>query len=127
MTIPMLLLTICSGLTACDDQSAVCDDLDALRASVNNLQDARIGENALSVISTALTNMESNLEQLSTDASAEYAPQVDEVRSQAATLEASIESAAANPSAAALSEVAEGVRAVGSAVRDLGDAVGGTC
>lgn len=122
------LLAVGAGVTACgQEQAAVCDEVDALRTSVDNLTKANVGENGLSVISTELENVRSELRQLGQDASAQYSEQISAVRARAADLRSSVATASTDPSADSLSAVADNARAVGAAVQDLGDAVAGTC
>jgi hypothetical protein len=115
------------GATACSGQSAVCDDVDSIKASVQNLKEARIGENGLTVLQTELPKIQSALTQLRADASTQYSSEIDLVQSQARVLRSSVASASADPSMGTFAKVADGIQAVGSATRDLGDAVAGSC
>ena len=121
------LVVLGAGLAACGGQPAVCDDMDSLNASVQKLKDANISDNGLSAVKTDLSNVESDLKQLKADASAQYSSQIDDVRTQAASLQSSIRAAAAAPSVDALAQVVDGVKAVGAAIGDLGDAVSSSC
>lgn len=116
------------GLTACSaDDPAVCDDVDALSASMDNLRDAQIGENALSVVSTELSQMTTEVKQLADDASQEYADEIDAVRTQVSAVQSGVESATQQPTADALAQVSEGIKGVGTAVDGLVDSVQETC
>ena len=135
------LLLIGPGLAACGDESktstpspatssatpAVCGDLDALQASVDKLTQVKIGENGLSTLSTELTSIQSEVQQLSKDAPAQYSTETNAVRSAVSSLKSSIQAASAAPSATSFGAVAADVKAVGSAVQVLSDAVSGTC
>jgi len=123
----LCLVGLSTGITACGGQSAVCDDIDSINASVQNLKDAKIGENGLSVLRTELPKIRSELTQLSADASAQYSSQIDAIEARARTLRSSIASASGAPSADAMAKVADDVRAFGSAVGDLSDAAAGSC
>lgn len=124
----LALLAVGSGLTACSaEQPAVCDDVDALSASMSHLRDAQIGENALSVVSTELSQMTTEVKQLADDASAQYAKEIDAVRTQLNALESGVKSATQQPNAAALSQVSDGIKGVGTAVDNLVDSVQSTC
>ena len=121
------LVLLSPGISACSGQSAVCDDLDSINASIQNLKDAKLGENGLTVVRTELSKIGSDLKQLRADASAQYASQIDAVEARARALRPSITAAAADPSAESLAQVRAGLRAFGSAVGDLSDAVSGSC
>lgn len=121
------LLALATGLTACGDSPAVCDDVDALRASVDNLQSANLGENGLDAITTELQTMRSELDQLSEDAQDEYAEQISQVRSRATELREGVETTAEAPSAAGLADVRGDLGALGTAVQELGSAVADSC
>lgn len=121
------LLALAAGLTACGDSPAVCDDVDALRASVDNLQSANLGENGLDAITTELQTMRSELDQLSEDAQDEYAEQISQVRSRATELREGVETTAEAPSAAGLADVRGDLGALGTAVQELGSAVADSC
>ena len=58
---------------------------------------------------------------------AEYSSEVETLRSRTTALGSSIETAAADPSAATVTQVRDDVNALGSAVTALGDAVADTC
>lgn len=133
-------LALSSGLIACDNQEtstppggtgsptpAVCQTLDDLGSSVEDLQDVEIGENALSAVRDELSDIQAELGQLSEDASGEYSGEIDAVRSAADSLESSVEAATASPSSASLAAVADDVRSLGSAFGNLSEALGDTC
>lgn len=121
------LLALAAGLTACGDSPAVCDDVDALRASVDNLQSANLGENGLDAITTELQTMRSELDQLSEDAQDEYSEQISQVRSRATELREGVQTTAEAPSAAGLADVRGDLSALGTAVQELGSAVADSC
>lgn len=105
----------------------MCDDIEALRDSLDRLGEAEVGENAVSVLSTELTDVRRELQMLRDDASDEYATELDAVSNDFEGLETSIEAAVSTPTTATLSEVSAEVRAVVSALDDLGEAVGNSC
>ena len=121
------ILGITSGLTGCSEQPAVCDDLDALRASIDNVRDAKLGENALSTISTEVEKMKTDAEALADDAADEFATEAEAVREGTDTLMSDVDAAQADPSAATLGEVGESIQALGTALENLVDKVGNTC
>lgn len=105
----------------------MCEDVDALRTSVQNLQDVQIGEDALSALSTDLQQIESELGQLRQDASEEYSTEIDAVQADTDALRDSLQTAGAEPSATSFSEVAGDVQAVVSSMTDLDNTVNETC
>lgn len=121
------LVAVGPGLTACGGQPAVCDDVDALQASVKKLEDVKVGENALSELQTDLAAIQSDIKQLSKDASDQYSSQVADVKSQATALKSSLQTASASPTAATLTRVRDDAKALGASVKDLGNAVADTC
>ena len=124
----LVLIGAGSGLTACSaDEPAVCDDVEALSASMDHLKDAQVGENALSVVSTELSKMKSSVAQLAEDAADQFATEIDAVKTQVETLESAVRSATDQPSAAAFTEVSDGFKGVGRAVDQLVETVQGTC
>lgn len=126
--VSLTVLGVVFGLAACsEEESPVCDDLDSLRASMDTMRDATIGENALSTISSAVTEMGAAADQLAEDAAAEYAVEADAVKETTAALRTDLEAAMADPTAAALGEVGSGVQALGTALEDLVQKVGDTC
>jgi hypothetical protein len=127
------------GLPGCDEDTtsgpgatgsptpAVCEDLDALSSSVDDLQALELGEGALDGLRDELAQIRSELDGLSSDTSDEYADETAAVRRSVDALGSSLDAAAEAPSATAWATVADDLREVGSAVGDLGDAVGDTC
>lgn len=123
----LLVLGLSSGLASCSDDPEVCDDVDALAASLDNLRELQIGENALSSAQSELSGMKTEVAQLRDDAGEEYATEIDAVTSEVEALATGVQSAMETPTPAALQAVADGLRAVGTAVDDLVDTVQGTC
>lgn len=120
-----------SLLTACGDgneTSAVCDDVDALRASMSSMKslDIRQGD-TVSQLTDILDQIRTDVGKLVDDATTEYQTEVDAVRSGTDRLAASVDAAVAEPNAAALSTVADNVRGLGTAFKNLQDAVANTC
>jgi hypothetical protein len=113
--------------TATAESSALCDDVDALRDSTAELQDTEIERGALSVLTDELRAIQADVTRVAEDAAAEYSSEVETLRTRATALGSSIEAAAADPSAATVTQVRDDVSALGSAVTALGDAVADTC
>lgn len=120
-----------SMLTACGDgteTSAVCDDVDALRASMRSLKSFDIREgDKFSDLTDVLDQIRSDVGKLVDDASAEYETEIDAVQSLTDRLASSVDAAVADPDAAALSTVAADVRGLGAAFTNLQKAVADTC
>lgn len=123
----LCLVGLAAGVAACGGQPAVCDDVDALRTSVDHLKNVQIGDNALATLSTDLKDVQSQLKQFKQDASGQYSSQIDAVQKEVDALRSSVEQATTNPSATSFTEVTSDVRALGSALGSLDDAVSSTC
>lgn len=121
------LVGIGAGLSACSDQPAVCDDVDALKSSVENIKDAQLGENGLDTITTQLSLMKNSLKEIQGSASSMYPTEVAAVRSAADSLSTSVSAATSDPTASSIAAVADSVTRLASAVGDLGTAVKDTC
>jgi hypothetical protein len=118
------LLTSCSG----GEQSAVCDDVDALRTSLTSLQAFNISDtNVLSDLRVVLDQIRTQVDQLATDASEEYAPEIDAVKASTDDLQASAEAAAGDPNRSALRTLADDVKTFSASFKDLRAAVGDAC
>ena len=111
-----VLLALAGPLVAArggEDQPAVCDDVDALRTSLNSLQAFDIYDpNVLSVV---LDLIRTEVQQLAEDASS-YAEEIEVVQ-------ASAQTAVHAPTAANSSTLSDAVEAF----KDLRTAVGDTC
>lgn len=123
----VVMVAIVAGAGACSDQPAVCDDVDSLRASLDELGRAAGQEDRVTAVPDALDAVRSDLVRLGNDASAEFAPQVETVKSSVDDLESTIEQATAERDAAGFAAVAVSARAAGAAVGALADAVSSTC
>lgn len=120
------LLTSCSGSGS--EQSAVCDDVDALRTSLTSLQAFNISDtNVLSDLRVVLDQIRTQVDQLATDASEEYATEIDTVKASTDDLQASAEAAAGDPNRSALRTLADDVKTFSASFKDLRAAVGDAC
>lgn len=130
-TLATLALTasLVAGCADEGDTAAVCDDVDALRASVSSLEDLDIreGGDTLTDLSGVLDEIRSDVRKLADDASTEYADEVDAVQAAANALRASVDAAALAPTVQTLSTVADDARSLGATFEALGTAVGDTC
>jgi hypothetical protein len=100
------------------DRPAVCDNLDAVRASVDDLRHANISENGLSQVRSDLQRLRQEIDRFAEAVRAQLEPPISAVRAAAEQLSSSVTAAKADPTAGTLV-------AVGGHVADLGDAVRG--
>lgn len=121
------LLLVAPGLAACGGQPAVCGDVQALQTSVQKIKDTNLSQDGLSVVTTELGKIRTEVSQLAKDASAQYSSQVSDVKSSAAALQQSVSGAVASPSASTLGQVKTDLQGLGAAVKRLNDALGSTC
>ena len=118
------LLTSCGG----SEQSAVCDDVDALRTSLTSLQAFNITDtNVLADLRVVLDQIRTEVDQLAADASEEYSTEIDAVKASTDDLEASAEAAVADPTQAAIRTLADDVTTFSTSFKDLRAAVGDAC
>jgi hypothetical protein len=131
------LLALGSGLAACGGDETpteagspapeICQDVEALQESVQELQNIEIGEGALSELGTQLDTIRGDVGQIRRNAGDEYAAETDALDTATESLGSSIEAAVESPTATTLAAVGDSVRALAAAVRNLGDALGDTC
>jgi hypothetical protein len=107
--------------------AAVCADVEAIRASVETMQDATVGDGALVVVAEEVLAVEAASQALRADATEEYQDEVDDVQTAVDELRASVDAAQADASAAGLREVTAGVRTLADTVQALVDDVEATC
>jgi len=116
------------AMAACSsDKPAVCDDVDTLQSSIDNLQDVQVSENGLNAMSSTLTQIKQDLQQLGADTKAEFGDEADAVRASVTALEESVDGAKADPSSTTLSAVGTAVTGVEGSLTALIEAVSGTC
>lgn len=120
-------LLLGAGLSGCSDQPAVCDSVDALQASVDNLKDINLSENGVGEISDSLSTIEDDLRQVKTDAKAEWSAQVDAIEADATELTSTVETAQQGPSASTLGAVGTAVSTLVDDVTALAEDVSSTC
>jgi hypothetical protein len=109
------------------DKPAVCDSLAAVQNSIDQIRNANVGENGLSLVRTELSQLKVNLEQLYADAQAQFASEIQAVQAAAAQTSASLATARAMPDAANVAAVRAPLNALQTSMRSLGDAMSGTC
>jgi hypothetical protein len=128
--VPTLLAVVMAagGLAACGgDQPAVCDAVDSLQASVDNLKDVQLSENGVNALTSALTQVKQDLQQVGTDAKAEFGDDVSTIEAAVTSLQSSVAAAKSGPTAATLAAVGTAIEGVGTSLAALQDAVSGTC
>lgn len=106
---------------------ALCDSVDALRASVQRLGDVNLAASGLGGFEDAWQAVQANLKQVADDAHARYAPQVDKVKADVAAVGSAADAAGATPSAATLSAVRDSVHTLADDVGHLVDEVSPEC
>lgn len=109
------------------DQPPVCDSLAAVQATMNQVRDTNVSENGLAPLKGNLQQLKLDLQQLTTDAAAQFAPEVEVVKAAANQFSASVDSARTDPDAGALASVRATLGTLQNSVRNLGDAMSGTC
>ena len=118
------LAAACGG----EEQSAVCDDVDALRTSLNSLQAFNIYDtNVLSDLSVVLDQIRTQVQQLADDTSTQYADEIEVVQTSTDDLQASAKAAVDGPTADKLSTLSDDVKAFSAAFKELKAAVGDNC
>ena len=122
-------LLVGSVLVGCsDDKPAVCDSVDNLNTSVEDVKSIDVtSPGAVSDLESGLTAIKSDLATVKTDAKSQYATQVDAVDSAFTTLTTSADAAKASPTQATLAAAAAAAKAFTTAVQTLSDDVKSTC
>ncbi len=114
-----------------DDESpavpAVCSSVDSLKASVADLEDVKIDQNALTTLEDDFTKVQSDLSKVKSDAKDEYGTEVDAVDKAAASVSSSLDAAKATPSAQTLTAVGGALKSLDTSMTALEDAVKSTC
>jgi hypothetical protein len=127
---PALLAIVvgASVLAACGgDQPAVCDDVATLQSSVDNLKDVQVSENGVNALTSQLTQIKQDLQQLGTSAEAEFGDDVSKVETAFTSLQSSVAAAKSERTAASLSAVGAAIEGVGASLTAMKEAVSGTC
>ena len=122
----LLLGTVLVGCS--DDKPAVCDSVDALKTSVDDVKNIDVtASSAVSDLKSSLTTIKSDLDTVKTDAKAQYATQIDAVDTAFTQLTTSIDAAIADATATTLAAVVAAVQPFTNAVQTLADDVKSTC
>lgn len=115
------------GGCAEEDAPAVCNSLEAVHASVDDVRHAGAGENGLTQLRTDLSQLRLHLDQLQADARAQFQPQLDTVRAAAGQVSSSVAAARTEPTATTLDGVRTAVTGLSAAVQNLDTAMSQTC
>jgi hypothetical protein len=115
------------GCTDDENRPAVCDSYDTVQASADDLRNANIGENGLTLVRTDLQDLRQSLEQLLDDARALYQPQVDAITVAVEQLATTVTAARAEPTAMTLLAVGDAAAWLRETVHRLGTAMADTC
>jgi uncharacterized phage infection (PIP) family protein YhgE len=109
------------------DQPAVCDSLAAVQTAMNQIRNVNVSENGLGSLKPYLQQLQADVNQLLTDAAAQYAPQVQAVRTAADQVSTSVATARATPDVVNLSAARSTIGDLQASLRSLADAMSGTC
>jgi predicted PurR-regulated permease PerM len=124
LVVSFILVT--TGLLACGGEPpALCQSLDTLAASVEKLRAADVKDPT--AFQSELTTVQDNLQKVREDAGEQWATEIAAVESSAATVKASLQAAAASPSAASLSAVVDAARALQVSFADLKAVASASC
>jgi hypothetical protein len=111
------LLAACGGDD--DDSSSLCNDVDALKSSVQELRDVNVVQNGTSELSSALDKVKSDAQALADSAKQDFGPDVDALQQALSTLETALRNVRDN----GITPVQESAQAVQTAAKNLEDAV----
>ena len=122
-------LLVGAALVGCsDDKPAVCDSLDNITTSIEDIKSIDVtSPGAVSDLESGLAAIKSDLAALKTDAESQYATQVDAVDLAFTALTTSVDAAKADPTATTLGAAAAAVDPLTAAVQTLSDDVRSTC
>jgi hypothetical protein len=109
------------------DTPAVCESFATVQNTVTQIRNINVSENGLVAVRPYVTELLNQLNQLVLDAQAQFKPQADQLRVAVDQLSAGVETARADPGAAAFATVRGAITAVGDSARALRDAIAGTC
>jgi predicted small secreted protein len=110
-----------------NSKPGICSDVDSLKSSITELRDVKLEAGALATLQSDLTNVQTDLSKVKSEAKTQYAAEISSVDQAAASLSASLKTASTTPSVAALAAVATDVSALGASLSALQDAVSSTC
>jgi Tfp pilus assembly protein PilE len=115
------------GAACSSDQPAVCDSLAAVQNTADHIRDTTISENGVTQLQADLRRLASELQNLYSDAQAQFPTELNAVRTAANQFSTTVAAAHAAPSAANLSAVRTSRTLVQQSLQNLGGAMSGTC
>src|SRR5689334_15580456 len=101
-----------STSTSTGSNTAVCSDIENLKASIQGLKNVSITQNGLSAISDQITKIKQQLQTLKTDSKGQYDTQINDLTNALNSLSSSFDAARASPSVSTLATLALSVPAV---------------
>ncbi|MGP0028167.1 MAG: hypothetical protein ACLPKE_33150 [Streptosporangiaceae bacterium] len=107
--------------------SALCDDVAALRGSLQQLTSIKVSVNTVTELKAAAQDVQSNLSSLGSAAGSLWSQQIGSLKSALATLQTSIGTLATERNASSVAAVAAAVGAVAVAGRQLLNAATARC
>jgi outer membrane murein-binding lipoprotein Lpp len=110
-----------------DEQPVMCDSLDAVQHTVENLRNANVSENGMAAFTAGLDQLRADVDQLLAGAEDEFKNQIDAVQSAVGQLESSVRGVREDPSAATLTIVREAYSDLRSAVEALVGSMRNAC
>lgn len=114
-------------MSACGGEPEVCADVDALRADLDEVKAIEIQPGSLAALSTALDDVQADVDQIMSSAASEFESEIDALRSATQALTASVEAATQAPSAPTITEVSAAFGAFTDAAETMQGAVSSTC
>lgn len=129
LTVLVLVVgAVVGGVGACSSSKPpVCSDAQDLKSSLSSLKDIKVGQGALSELSTTATTIQQQSATLKADAKDQFADQIQGLDNARQTFQSSVATAKASPSGAALATVVAGASQVVTAGQTLVSAVKNTC
>lgn len=127
---PLVAVLLGASAAACSSGGSappVCDSYDQLKTSVQNLTDVQVSVNGLTQLKSELSGVKDDLNQVLDDAQQQYSDQVNVIKLDVSTLQASYQAAQTDPSKEHLSQVGQNVTVLFTHVQDLGKAIASTC
>lgn len=123
------LALVPGGLTACANAEppAFCQDLDQLASSMQALKQTDVKAEGIDGVKTRLQAVSQDLDQLSTTAKQQFAPQINEVKKQGSELKTTVDAAVKDPSEANVSAARRNVGELKNAFLDLQAALQASC
>ncbi len=104
--------------------SAVCDQADQVRVTVQHLKDIQLSENGMVALTSGLTQLRDQINQLKSVAADQYGPEITGVQTAIDDLATKAQAARNDPTAASLSAVGTSVAAAQTAMQSLASSVG---